>query len=442
MYNQFIERILMPVGDFIIGSSVMRQLNKWRQIQNYSSEKLAQLQRQNLQKLLSHVSSIPYYRDFDTHSEGDDPYACLQQFPILQKDDIKQRFDDFFTLDKNKLISEKSSGSSGVQMEVLVDRTELSISQAIQILWWEWAGYQLGYPLVQTGMTPNRGIVKKVKDILLLTNYIMAFEHSEDQILQLLKTLERKKQAPFLAGYASSLYAIACIAEQHNLQVNFKSAISWGDKLFDHYRKKIDTIFQTKVFETYGCGEGIMIGAQADLPYMYIMSPHVVLEIVDDNGTPLPDGELGHVVVTRLDHFSMPLIRYKLGDLAIKLPKNEYPTHRKFQFPLLKKVIGRDTDIVKTPSNKIMIVHFFTGIFEHIPQIKQFRVIQNELDAIRIEYIPGPAFYEGILDQIRDQIQQFLKEPYPVHFKKVDHIPPTPSGKPQIVTSTLKTSLV
>jgi phenylacetate-CoA ligase len=181
-----------------------------------------------------------------------------------------------------------------------------------------------------------------------------------------------------------------------------------------------------------------MIAAQKDLEFMYIMSPNVYLEILDDNGNVVPDGLMGNVVVTSLVAKSMPLIRYKIGDLAIKLPKSEYPVKRDLQLPLLKKVIGRDTDIVKTPSGKFMVVHTFTGIFEHFTEIEQFCIVQHNIESIEILYIPREIFKISILHSIEDLIQKYLEEPsFKIFFKEVECIPPTPSGKPQIIISNI-----
>ena len=63
-----------------------------------------------------------------------------------------------------------------------------------------------------------------------------------------------------------------------------------------------------------------MIAGECREGSMHIMSPHVYIEILDDDGNRLPAGQLGKVVVTRLDAFAMPLVRYYLGDLAILAP--------------------------------------------------------------------------------------------------------------------------
>jgi phenylacetate-CoA ligase len=181
-----------------------------------------------------------------------------------------------------------------------------------------------------------------------------------------------------------------------------------------------------------------MMAAQYDLDYLYQMSPYVYMELLDDAGEQVPDGQIGHVVVTNLDSFAMPMIRYRIGDLAIKLPKAAYPANRALQLPLLQKVVGRDTDLVKTRSGKYMVVHSFTGIFEHLPQISQFCVVQHHLDAIDILYIPGEGFNPSILDHVQQKIHEFLGEPLPIRFQEVSEIAPTKSGKPQLIVSHLK----
>jgi phenylacetate-CoA ligase len=89
-----------------------------------------------------------------------------------------------------------------------------------------------------------------------------------------------------------------------------------------------------------------------------------------------------------------------------------------------------------------MVVHSFTGIFEHIPEIRQFRIIQKDLDSITIEYIPGPGFHRTLLDIIKGKIHDVLGEPLGLTFEPVDDIPPTPSGKPQIILSLLNNSRI
>lgn len=125
--------------------------------------------------------------------------------------------------------------------------------------------------------------------------------------------------------------------------------------------------------------------------------------------------------------------------MAIKLPRDKYPKKRELAYPLLEKIIGRDTDLVKTRSGKYMVVHSFAGIIEHYDEIMQFCVVQKDLDGIEILYIPSESFHEKVLMQIKEQLMSYLQdENFEIKFKKVGSIEPTKSGKPQIIKSLLK----
>lgn len=435
--NRLLEKLVLPLGDQLLGTSFMRALREVRSFDSLSSQALAALQAQRLELILRHASAYaPFYREYAAPAPAD-PVEWLKGFPVLSKQVLRQEPDALLTQPAHGLIKKSSSGSSGVQSTVFLTRHELSMQRANFAHWWEWAGYRIGDPMVQTGMQTRRGLVKAGKDLLFQTRYISAFSHRRENIIALLRSL-RGKPARHLGGYASSLFVIAQIAEQEGIHdVHFKSAIAWGDKLFAHYRTTIERVFSTRVFETYGCAEGLMIAAQRDTDYLYVMTPGVYLEILDDHGREVPDGQAGHVVVTSLTARAMPLIRYRLGDLAIRLPRSAYPEQREFAYPLLQQVIGRDTDIVRTRGGNSMVVHSFTGIFEHIPEIRQFRVVQRTLDSLEIEYIPGRGFDPAVLDTVRQRIHRGLNEPIALSFRRVAEIPATASGKPQIVLSLL-----
>jgi phenylacetate-CoA ligase len=123
--------------------------------------------------------------------------------------------------------------------------------------------------------------------------------------------------------------------------------------------------------------------------------------------------------------------------MAIRLPRSAYPDTRELAYPLLQQVIGRDTDLVRIRGGSIMVVHAFTRIFEDIPEIRQFHVVQRNLDSLEIEYIPGRGFHPAVLDAVAKKIQEGIEEPLSVTFRQVDEILDSPSGKPQIIQSLL-----
>jgi phenylacetate-CoA ligase len=435
-YNILLEKLVLPLGDACLRAGFMKYLNECRKIATWGEKEINDLQAKKLERLLIHAShKSPYYKSLSITPDSD-PFLWLKKFPVLEKAAVRQKQNELLSVVKDPLIKVQSSGSTGFQTTVYLSRAEQSMTRAIQTLWWEWAGFKIGDPILQTGMTPHRGFVKGVKDTLLNTYYLPAFCPTREEYFRALSWAKKQKK-PVLAGYASSLYVLAQRAQEYGIDIKFKTAISWGDKLFDHYKAKIHDVFKTETYETYGSAEGLMMAGQYDQPWMYLSTPDVYLELLDESGREVEEGQMGHVIVTNLNGYAMPLIRYRLGDLAIKLPKGQYPADRKLSFPFLQKVIGRDTDLVRTRSGKYLVVHSFTGVFEHFPQIKQFCVLQENLDGIAIQYIPGVGFKSDCLELVREKIQGYIQEPFEIAFEEVSLIPPTKSGKPQIIISKL-----
>ena len=436
-YSQLLTKIILPISEFIFNIPITSELKKLDKATRLSANELKLYQEQKLLKLLNHsVSKSEYYKNLNIEIDEKNIRDSLKKFPILTKSLLKTNTELILTEPKNKLIKNGSSGSTGEQTIVYWSKKEQTINRATQLLWWQWANYNIGEPLIQTGINPKRLGLKKYKDLFFRTKYVQAFSHNKKDIVGFLEKLNPKIDYVF-TGYASSLFIISKIALENNIKLNFKTAISWGDKLFDHYKSSIQDAFNCKTFETYGSAEGFMIGAQKDLDYLYEMSTNVLVEILDDNNNEVAYGEIGNVLITNLNGYSMPLIRYKIGDLAIKLPAEKYPKNCALNLPIFQKIVGRDTDIVKTTSGNFMVVHSFTGIFEHVPEIKQFCVVQNNLSGIEILYIIDEGFNLQILSNIENQILECLNEPFEIIFKEVDEILPTKSGKPQLIVSNL-----
>lgn len=430
-YNAFLERLALPLGDRVLRTELMATLRQWRQIQHLPAPELARMQRANLASLLEHASrTVPYYAGLGV-ARDEDPYEWLRRFPILTKSVLRDEGERLCTPGVDGLVQVSSSGSSGFQSTIWVSPAEISRTQAIQTLWWEWSGYHFGDRLLQTGMTPDRGIVKAVKDRMLRTTYVVAFGLDDDEMAEILRA-GRKRPWRHLGGYASNIDAFAQAAAAAGIDdIEFESVISWGDKLFAEYRARLEAQFSAPVHDLYGTTEGVCIAAQREGSAYYVMTPHVVLELLDEDGQPVAPGELGRVVVTRLDATSMPLVRFSLGDLAVARPDGPPPPGG-LAFPQLERIIGRDTDTIRTPGGRTLTVHTFTGVFEHVPEIIQFSIIPAG-DGFTVEYRPAPGFDASVPDRVADTLREVIGEPVAIRWKAVEHIADSPSGKPQII---------
>lgn len=84
---------------------------------------------------------------------------------------------------------------------------------------------------------------------------------------------------------------------------------------------------------------------------MHVIDPNVIVEYVRvRDGHPVGPGEDGEVVVTHLDNWAMPFIRYRTGDVA-QFDNTSCGWGR--HLSIMKKIQGRTTDFVVTPGRQV-----------------------------------------------------------------------------------------
>ncbi len=81
-------------------------------------------------------------------------------------------------------------------------------------------------------------------------------------------------------------------------------------------RARLAGAFGCPVFDIYGLHETRPIGVRTDDGPFRILPRRVLVEILDDQGNPVPDGEPGEIVVTAGENPLLPLVRYRTGDYA------------------------------------------------------------------------------------------------------------------------------
>lgn len=441
MYASFVRRVVLPLGDVIFGGNYLKSLKKWNEYDTLSESELRAIQEEKLQQILRYsINNVPFYKDIG-YRENESPYENLKRFPILTKELLRQERENLVSKEFsiNDLTKNFSSGSSGVQSYSYSEKKNVFYLQGISSHWYMWGGFRFGDAVLQFGMSPNRTLPKKLKDIFFRVNYQEAFALNDSDYQRIYKEIQKDKTR-FIIGYPSAINQLAEYFVKNNLTHPIKTIISLGDKLFPHFVENFKKAFNAPlVIDTYGCAEGFLMACRYDIPYYYISSPHVHIEIIDDHGNEVKDGELGHVLVTCFSNRAQPFIRYKLGDLAVKLPKEKYPKNRKFNYPLLERIVGRETDVVKTPHGKTLIVHSFTGIIEYYPDIKQYQIIQKQPDEMTIKYITDDLIplKDNTLSEIEEKINALTDHQVKIIFEETNHIPNSPSGKPQIIKSLL-----
>ena len=88
----------------------------------------------------------------------------------------------------------------------------------------------------------------------------------------------------------------------------------------DSQRELIKDVFSTRVFNEYGSGELGSVAHECEEGSLHLSAENMIVEVVDGN-RPCTAGEMGELVVTELNNYAAPLIRYRTGDFASRSDK-------------------------------------------------------------------------------------------------------------------------
>jgi phenylacetate-CoA ligase len=126
-----------------------------------------------------------------------------------------------------------------------------------------------------------------------------------------------------------------------------RAVFSGAEPMTDGMRKEIEAQMGVTLYEQYGLSEIIGPGvawACGRSDGMHVCEDHFVPEIVDpDTGDPLPDGELGELVLSAPSKEAFPVLRYRTRDL-VRISHDPCPCGR--TFARISKVLGRTDDMM------------------------------------------------------------------------------------------------
>ncbi len=360
-----------------LSPSVSVKLSFLLESQFWSREQIKAYQWDKLQSLINHAYiNVPYYRNiFKQHGLCPDDIHCIEdisKIPVLTKKDMQQSLTDMVAegVDTRLLPINSTGGSTGMPLNFYQDENYTQWSDAARHRAWRYmvGATEADLEAVLWGAIRDVGKGFTVKQIVwgvlrersLLLNTFDLDEALLNKYLWVYNLLK----PPIVRGYASSLYYVARYIENNSIKINKpKSVISSTEVLHPRMREAIERVFGCKVFDSYGCREISQIATECDAHNGF----HVVFEnqYVELDG---PD-----IVVTNLNNFVMPFIRYKVGDLASAIDNTPCSCGR--SSARVVSLMGRDNDNIELPSGKVINGEFFEFLFFGISSVIQYQIV-------------------------------------------------------------------
>ncbi len=436
-YSSFLERVAMPLVGWAMRMPVTRYLRELEESQWWSPEELQALQWRKLKRLLDHAyRRVPYYRR-RMEEAGITPddirtWEDLPRVPISTKEDLRAAFPHGTVaagVDRRSLLISASSGSTGEPFRYYLTRDEKARRWAIIFRYWAWAGLRPGVPYANLtrsapGAFHHAGWLTGLEQRAMRLLELPAAEFSEQNAADYLERI-RRFQPRVLRGYASSLYYLATYLIERGETLPVHAVLTLGETLYPYQRELLERAYACPVYDAYGA-EAMEVAAQCGQhPGYHINAESILVEVVDAGGKPLPPGERGQLVLTNLDNYAMPFIRYNIQDVGI-LSDDRCPCRR--GLPLLAAVEGRLSDVIVTSAGKVLASPFFGMLMMHA-EVKQFQLVQERPDRIVLRLVPNERFSRKEEERILEEVKRYVGRDVEVILEQVAEIPLTRAGK-------------
>jgi len=305
---------------------------------------------------------------------------------------------------------------------------------------WGYGGYKLGDKMVfLAGLSLNVGT--KAHEISRNIKKLSSYDMGEEDMRSYVKIINLLNPR-FIRGQAYSIYFFSKWIKDNDLSIqNPLSVFTTAEMLYPHMREMIEDVFNCKVYDGYGLNDGGISAYECpEHSGLHIDTERSVMEVVNQDGHQMNDGE-GQILATSLHNYAMPFIRYDTGDLGHIISEN---CNCGRGYRLLKRVTGRQLEMLMTPEGKYIHGFFFNHILKEINGVKEFQVLQKTLNKIVIKIVPEDDFDDKLLDQINKQLVPIREligrksEAWEVEFKIVEKIERTRGGKFRYVINEMK----
>ncbi|MBW2569489.1 MAG: phenylacetate--CoA ligase family protein [Deltaproteobacteria bacterium] len=433
----------LPLFEIAKGLKIRDDLQTLKRFSRRSREEIRSLQNYKLSKIVKHAyDTVPFYKKrFD--SAGISPHdICgqndLKGIPELSREDIQKHGCEMISssIDLMKCYKGSSSGSTGQPVVYYRDRRGLSCEQAARYFGWGLSGWRFGAPFLSIWGNPTTvrqdwsRLSSKAKSILFFERKVPAYRLINEENFYRLYEIHQKMSVKFIQGYTNAIYAYANFINMKDLdRPQTQGVLTTAENLQPHQREIIEYALGP-VYDFYGCGEINSVAFQCGFgEHYHIIEPHVILEYgdtVDDMGN-------RKFLITDLDNYAMPFIRYVNGDMGLPGSENKCPCGSSFS--TLGGVSGRTGDVIRTPEGGILSIPSFLGsrLLKELKGLIRYQVEIVERGAIIIRLQVNPHFNREEKEIITKSLREYIPDSIDWSIALADDILPDNNGKFKLV---------
>lgn len=449
LYRPLLAKALFPAFEAARGRPTVPLLHFLQETERWPIDKIRDLQAGLLRRLLRHAyRHTAYYRTLlDERGVSPESIASVEdlaKLPLLEKSTLRESVETrTATAPPAVAIKKLTSGSSGQPVEVRYNVESRHWRDATRWRGYGWGGYQIGMRAVHYwGFGPTQVTTwwkrrKTVFDRLLKRDYYIDSTPRDEKSLEQAASVIRTYKPHVIVAYANGAGALARFVNERGLRAwDPISVLTGAERLMPQDRAAIEAAFGP-AFDTYGCREVMLIGAECDAHDGFHTSmENMIVELIvreGDRVRPARPGETGEVALTDLHNLACPMIRYVNGDLATA--RDDTPCRCGRSLVRIGPIEGRVTEtLVDGAGHPVsgLVFNIVLAAMGHV--VKDFQVVQRKDRSIVFKVVPTegdrlPEREEGIL---RSYAEKYLPGA-PLLIEYMQSIPLAPSGKRHVV---------
>ncbi len=385
----------------------------------------------------------PFYRRWydasGAHPDQVETLEDLKKLPVLEKDRLREAdtmevvtvSDEMRSTDHPAWVEEITSGSTGAPLKIYRTWRDLYFIKAKVIRAFQQTGFRF-YHRQAVLKSSSESLTGKhwFEKLGILKKYWLSVTDPPGYNLRRLQEIRPQH----LHGYPSGLLAIAELLEERDETFHIPVICTGAEVLDETMRRTIAEAFEAEIFDLYASREVGNIAWECRRHQgLHVNDDALIVELLNESGEEARPGEQGEVVVTYLDGWDFPFIRYRLGDRAVWM-EGECSCGVKFR--RLDKVLGRSDERVRLPSGEWVSGLVFQEL-RTAPWLSAFRVIQDAPDAIRLQVVPKGSMKPEELEALVSKTEELLRGQLKVIPEVVSKLEADPSGKIRAVINRL-----
>ena len=444
MYSTVFSRVVFPVLELVLRRHISSTAAEYTSLQYGPYEQLKTRQEAKMRSLLHHAfENVPFYRiRFEQAGLKPDDIQTIEdlpKLPVVTKEEIRANFPHQITatnISRHRRVLGRTSGSTGKPLEFYWDNSFRDGSMAAFVFFDSWAGIKLGDRCLHVGLEYENTVTGRIFDFIQRKRYLFVLDMNENNIVEVCSQLAGMK-VDVIEGYALKISWIAMVAKHNNIKIRPGKAVICTSQILPS-KKLLEDAFQCPVINRYGNLETCGAIAQNCLEgnKLHVNTELCILEIVDDEGNTCPPGQRGRVIITDLNNWAMPFIRYDTEDGAA----GGEPCSCGRTLPIIENLEPRLAQYIRTPSGNVVtsgnLGNFLFILNDYMPYFVKYQAVQESPDKVIFNFVPLQPVTQDLVSKLHEDLQ-LLFGGVSVEVNAIDDIPVAPSGKEEIIKSKL-----